>query len=228
MTYFISDIHGEYNLLNELLRLIGFSQNDELIVVGDMIEKGEDSVAVVQFIRKLKNAKCIIGNHEYAFLKRYWALLRESPNNFDLVLKKLQKTFNDGYKLTWDDIDWMESLPYFIETDEYIAVHAGVPLDGDGRIEALIDAKPEFLLYDRNFKNNTYIAKDQKPVFFGHTPVRYLTGTDEIRVVTKTAKPPKRFNEIQKIHLDTGAYLSGVLGCYCLEENLCYYVQKDA
>ncbi len=105
MTYFISDIHGEYKLLNELLRLINFSQNDKLIVAGDMIEKGEDSVAVVQLLRKL-NAKCVIGNHEYGFLKRYWALLRESQNNFDSVLKQLQNVLSDGYKLTWGATAW--------------------------------------------------------------------------------------------------------------------------
>ena len=71
MTYFVSDIHGEYDLFLKLLDKIGFSDSDVLYVLGDMIDKGEKSVKTVDFIRREPNIKAILGNHEYDFLKYY-------------------------------------------------------------------------------------------------------------------------------------------------------------
>ena len=56
MTYFISDIHGEYELFCRLLDKIKFSDNDVLIVLGDMIDKGNESIRVLKKIYPLDNA----------------------------------------------------------------------------------------------------------------------------------------------------------------------------
>ena len=64
MTYFISDIHGEYDLFVKLMRHVGFCSKDKLIVLGDIVDKGQDSVKLLKLIKSLPNARCIIGNHE--------------------------------------------------------------------------------------------------------------------------------------------------------------------
>ncbi len=116
MTYLTSDIHGEYDLFIKLLQRIKFSSKDEMIICGDIIDKGQDSVKLLKLIKSFPNFRCIIGNHEYAFLKHYWAIMQNSPDNFDEVLKKLQDYFPyDGKLLDWDTVDWLESLPYYIE-----------------------------------------------------------------------------------------------------------------
>lgn len=38
-TYFVSDIHGEYDLFMRLLDEIKFSSDDEMIICGDAIDK---------------------------------------------------------------------------------------------------------------------------------------------------------------------------------------------
>ena len=67
MNYFISDIHGEYDLFARLLEKIKLSGSDNLFVLGDMIDKGNDSIKVLKELYSMKNAFCILGNHEYDF-----------------------------------------------------------------------------------------------------------------------------------------------------------------
>ena len=76
MLYIISDIHAEYDLFLKLLAKIQFSPNDILYVCGDIIEKGKHSIKLAKYISQMPNVKCILGNHEYAFLKYYWGLCR--------------------------------------------------------------------------------------------------------------------------------------------------------
>ena len=114
MTYIISDIHGEYELLLELIDKIGFSDRDLLYVGGDMIEKGDGSCRVLELLRDRPNVRCILGNHEQAFLDYYHRLMRTSED-YEWVLSELKKFLGtDGELLTWDTVDWLEALPYYI------------------------------------------------------------------------------------------------------------------
>ena len=58
MTYVISDIHAEYDLFMRLLDRIKFSDSDVLISCGDIIEKGNDSVRLLKFVKNMPNARC--------------------------------------------------------------------------------------------------------------------------------------------------------------------------
>ena len=170
MKYVISDIHGEYELFRSLLNYINFSSEDSLYICGDIIDKGPQSVRLAKYVSELKNVHCIIGNHEFAFLKYYQSILKASPEDFDAVLKKLQAYFlEDGHLLDWDLMDWFESLPVYIEEDEFICVHAGIPVDESGYLLLLSQVDIEQLVHDRSFKNPNAIHKSPKCVFFGHT-----------------------------------------------------------
>ena len=230
MIYCVSDIHAEYKLFLRLLEKIKFSDSDKLIVCGDIIDKGQDSVRLLKFISKMTNATCINGNHEYTFLKLYAGLMRESPHDFDYVLKKLQEYFpNDGHLLDWETVDWIEKRPYYIEEEEYICVHAGVPLDGNNRILPLEKATREQLVYDRNFKSPNLEIRGSKCVLFGHTPTSYLlNGESKIIAYRRSGadKDGRKINDYYKIHLDTGTWLDGVLGCFCINNCRVYYVNK--
>lgn len=87
MLYFASDIHAQYDLFLALLKRIGFSEKDEMIICGDIIEKGPDSLRLAKFVFSQPNIRCILGNHEYSFLKYYDVLMAQSPDDFDGVLK---------------------------------------------------------------------------------------------------------------------------------------------
>ncbi|PTP42746.1 metallophosphoesterase [Vibrio splendidus] len=62
--YFIGDIHGEYNLIEALLKYVNFSvKDDRLFSVGDLCDRGKDSVACIE-LSKEKWFHPVIGNHE--------------------------------------------------------------------------------------------------------------------------------------------------------------------
>lgn len=229
MTYFISDIHGEYDLFVKLVRHVGFCSKDELIVLGDIVDKGQDSVKLLKLIKSLPNARCILGNHELAFLKYYWSLMKDSPNDYDQVLKKLQEYFSgDGELLDWDTVDWLESLDFFIEGQNYICVHAGIPLDNEGNLLPLNKATKEQLVYDRTFKDPNVLPKGGKCVLFGHTPTSYITNKPEILTYKREGTKGSSLSDYYKIHLDCGVWLYGQLGCFCEDTCQSYYVNRKA
>lgn len=229
MIYVIADIHGEYDLLVKLLEKINFSSGDELYVCGDMIDKGKYSVSTLKLLSSMSNVHCILGNHEYAFLKYYWSLLEECNGNYDAVLAELKDYFPfDGELLDWETIGWLESLPYYIEKDNFICVHAGIPITLGGKLEDLSKVEPEEFVCDRHFKDAKTIPITDKCIFFGHTPTSYIVGTPRI-IAYKNARRSDRtdVSRYAKIHLDLGVWLHGTLGCYCASDLTAYYVSND-
>ncbi|MBR2025412.1 MAG: metallophosphoesterase [Clostridia bacterium] len=163
MTYFASDLHGEYELFLSLLEKINFSDKDKMYVCGDIIEKGDGSLKLLNLISSMKNIHCILGNHDLNFLKYYHTIMEKSPTDFDIVLKSLREFFfNEDGVLTWDMVDYLEFLPLYIETEDFICVHAGVPIDENGYLKNLDNVTKEEFLFDRRFKGSNIIHKSQK------------------------------------------------------------------
>lgn len=221
MIYCVADIHGEYDLFCQLLQKINFCDSDTMIICGDMIDKGKQSVELLQKIRLMPNVKCIVGNHEYDFLKYYRSLMQASPTDFDETLVRLQHYFPyDGHFLDWETVDFIESLPYFIEERDFICVHAGVPLDQNGAVQPLDFARVEQLVYDRTFKDAEVVPRQSKCVIFGHTPTNYVNQSGKIikykRTTTRTDS--NCICDYYKIHIDTGVFLNKVLGCLRVDD----------
>jgi len=65
----VGDIHGDYSLLRESLTRVNFDPvADTLICLGDMIDRGPDSVAVLDYLHGV-NAVRLLGNHEHLMLE---------------------------------------------------------------------------------------------------------------------------------------------------------------
>ncbi len=228
-TYFISDIHAHYDLFIKLLNKINFSKNDNMIILGDIIDKGDNSIKMIKFVRNNPNIKMILGNHEYSFLQEYHNLMKnfKDGDNINLILEKLQNYFpNESEKLDWDDIDYLDSLPYFIETENYICVHAGVEIDLNDNIKPLNKTDINYFLYDRTLKSSSFIPKINKTILFGHTPCYYENSTGTfIKTPRQEIKSAKLFKDYSKIQLDTGVYLTNMLGTLRLEDMQEIYVK---
>jgi bis(5'-nucleosyl)-tetraphosphatase (symmetrical) len=114
---FCGDIHGCIDEFNELLRKLKYDpQVDRLILLGDLIDRGPDSVAVVTKAREMK-LECLMGNHEHKFVKWF----RSQGTRVDVYDRK------DYYgQLSDQDITYIHDMPTYIELDNVIAVHAGL------------------------------------------------------------------------------------------------------
>ncbi|MBQ7712695.1 MAG: metallophosphoesterase [Clostridia bacterium] len=83
MRYALSDPHGEYDLFRKLLNEIDFGETDEMIVLGDVIDKGRESVRLLRYVLSQPNITLLIGNHEYDFLKYYHGVMSRLEDGFD-------------------------------------------------------------------------------------------------------------------------------------------------
>lgn len=224
----MSDIHGEYRLFRKLLDTIGFCENDIMFLLGDFIDKGKDTVKLAKYIMSVPNIKAIIGNHEHYYLSCYQSLMRElrDGDNADTVLKKLQLFFpEDTECMTWEAVDYIEGLPWYIETDAFICVHAGVGLDGAGQIIPMAKQDLNCLVFDRQFADGSVVPQNGKPVLFGHTPCNYQNGTGRIIKTPRKGRSPES-NQIQdfaKIQLDNGVSYTRILGALRLEDMREFY-----
>jgi hypothetical protein len=119
-TLIFGDVHGCLDELKALLETLLYDASlDRLIFVGDLINKGPSSYEVLKFVHQL-GAEVVVGNHELSLLKYI-------------------KTGCDGQFPVWDNLlnemgsdretllSWISSWPYFIEEDEFIVVHGGLP-----------------------------------------------------------------------------------------------------
>ena len=168
MTYCISDIHGYYELFLRLMDKIKFGGGDTLYVLGDIVEKGPDSIRLAKLLFSMPNAVCIMGNHEYDFLKFCRGLMR-ATRDFDSVFTSLRAYFTDGELLDWETVDNFDLLPFYAETEDFIGVHAGVPVV-EGKLTHPSEATSEQLVYDRRFKDPDVLPKGGKCVFSAIRP----------------------------------------------------------
>lgn len=116
-TIFCGDVHGCIDEFNELINKLNYNQKeDRLILLGDLIDRGPDSVAVVTKAREME-LECLRGNHEDKYVKWF----RSQGTKIDVYdTKSYYSQFSD------QDITYIHNMPLYIETDTVIAVHAGL------------------------------------------------------------------------------------------------------
>ena len=172
--YAIGDIHGCSKTFNELLNKIGLNDGDELYLLGDYIDRGPDSKGVIDTIFRLKESgyqvSCLRGNHEQMLLDALFIGDNQDLDNW----------VNNGGKETLQSFDFknakiippqyvafFEALPFYIETEDLILVHAGLnfkvknPLKD---LESMLWIRNWYSLIDTEWLNN-------RTIIHGHTPI---------------------------------------------------------
>ncbi len=66
MTYAISDLHGCYKSWLALLREIQFADEDQIYVLGDIVDRGPEPMLLLQDMMVRTNVYPIVGNHDFA------------------------------------------------------------------------------------------------------------------------------------------------------------------
>ena len=119
-TYAIGDVQGCFDELQRLLKKIAFNPSvDRLWFVGDLVNRGPKSLAVLRFVRSLgERAVTVLGNHDLHLVA---AVLSGDVRRKD--------TFQDV--LDADDRDelvaWLRRRPLLHVEDGFVLVHAGLP-----------------------------------------------------------------------------------------------------
>jgi len=120
-TYAIGDLQGCYSELESLLSKIRFNpQQDQVWFVGDLVNRGPQSLATIQFVRSLGNAaKCVLGNHDVHLIACYCGVQTCKPKSS--LNQILQHEDVDNI------INWLRQQPllYTDPTLKWTMVHAG-------------------------------------------------------------------------------------------------------
>lgn len=69
--YFVGDIHGNYDLYNRTLREFGITDNDVVISVGDVIDRGNKNARCLFEFLLHENRHMVLGNHEDMMVRSY-------------------------------------------------------------------------------------------------------------------------------------------------------------
>jgi bis(5'-nucleosyl)-tetraphosphatase (symmetrical) len=118
--YVISDVQGCHFSFLDLLDSISFNKkNDQLIFVGDLVNRGKNSRKFIKwcFANRL-TIKSVLGNHDLHFLAVFFGI--KKLNNSDTLSKLLKSKDVDNY------VDWLLSLPLALRFDDCLIVHAGI------------------------------------------------------------------------------------------------------
>lgn len=119
-TYVIGDVHGCYTELMALLERVAFDpSNDKLLFVGDLVNRGPQSLQTLRFVRGLgSSAVTVLGNHDLHLLAVYYGIrpLDKNPT----LLPVINAPDAD------DLIHWLQQQPLLVQHNRYIQVHAGI------------------------------------------------------------------------------------------------------
>ncbi len=206
----IGDIHGCLDKLEELIGKIPVDyQKDQLVFLGDYIDRGKDSREVVDFVISLKNKFSnivyLMGNHEFMFLNFLDGAEEELylANGGRYTLQDYDIVFADSpeeriKKVPARHLQFYQSLLPYYETEHYLFVHAGL-MPGLEPAEQKID---DLVWVRREFIDSFYDFG--KTVVFGHT---------------RFGRP---LIEKNKIGIDTGAVYGAQLTCIELPAKIIY------
>lgn len=120
-TYAIGDLQGCFNELEELLSKIKFDpRNDQVWFVGDLVNRGPQSLQTIQYIRRLgDSAQCVLGNHDIHLIACHAGIQKCKPNSS--LSQILDCNEAD------DIIHWLRHQPLLhVDTQlNWVMVHAG-------------------------------------------------------------------------------------------------------
>lgn len=186
----VGDVHGHHLTLQALTERLDLSENDWVVFLGDLIDRGPDSFTVVEIVKQHPRFVSVTGNHEAMMVQHFHRHAIERPNHevalwyrnggAETVFAYEQAHMNVNgeedtdamYARVAEHTEWMASLPSHIVLDQWRLVHAGY---APGR--ALDEQSNDEYLWIRDaFHRAKQPVDSKRTVVFGHTPTAGLPG----------------------------------------------------
>ena len=227
MTYVISDIHGNTKALDDILNQINLQPEDNLYILGDVIDRNPGGIAIIQKIMNTNNMYMLLGNHEILMLNALGHHLFDVPDVDDKYY--LDWWYKNGGEITHKEfnnlnqedqtkiIKYLLDLPVDIELTikkkKFVLCHAGYSL----MAAALGYNKYYYCTWNRDISHFHVFSKIK--FIFGHTP------TSNFNFINSNPMQIVKF--ANAIDIDTGAAYVNTdgarLACLRLEDMKEYY-----
>jgi serine/threonine protein phosphatase 1 len=212
--FVIGDVHGCKKELDSLISRLPLTRGDNIIFLGDYIDRGPDSKGVIDTIIQLSqtyNVITLMGNHEQMFLDFFEN--KNTPEAGAFLYNGGTATlasYSDDvgrYEFPEGHLNFLKNLKLYFETEDHFFVHAGIPNLSIQELKEDTASHVEEVLWVREtFLNSTY--KWDKTIVHGHTPVLNPTVNDT------------------RINVDTGCVYDGKLTAIELPEKIIYSIPK--
>lgn len=117
----VGDVQGCLPELRQLLKQADFrSDRDEVWFVGDLVNRGPDSLGTLRFVRSLgDNARVVLGNHDLHLLAVAFGGSRKLRDD-DTLDEILNATDRESL------MEWLVSRPLAVREGSDLMVHAGI------------------------------------------------------------------------------------------------------
>jgi bis(5'-nucleosyl)-tetraphosphatase (symmetrical) len=173
MHYLIGDLQGCCDAFERLLAEIGFSPSrDSLTVLGDLVSRGPQSLAVLRRMRALgAAAEALLGNHDLHLLAVAEGVRPEHRSD------TLREVLDAPDREAW--IEWVRARPLALERHGWLCVHAGVAPAWTAFKTLALAAEVEAMLRGPDLAGFL-------PRMYGNQPARWdeaLDGNDRWRFV---------------------------------------------
>ena len=173
MHFLIGDLQGCRTALERLLAEIGFSPSrDRLHVLGDLVNRGPDSLGVLKRLHALGDAASfLLGNHDLHLLALAAGV--RPPHRTDTLQQILDSPERDAW------LEWLRQGRLADSAHGWLLVHAGVLPQWDAEQTLALAGEVEALLRSDEFE--AFL-----PRMYGNAPTRWddtLQGDDRWRVV---------------------------------------------
>lgn len=200
MQYVISDLHGDLDSFKSILEKIQFQNTDEMFVLGDVIDRGDESIKLLFELMSYGNIFPILGNHEFMFIQCVRKLPLESTiDDFVTYLDEedimnLSMWISNGGRSTFEQYLALEPerkeiildyLDEFVSYDQisiggstYVLTHSGI-MNFDPHKDLEEYATSDFLFF-RPEQTTQFYA--DKTVIFGHTPTPSLNADESATI----------------------------------------------
>lgn len=176
MIYLVGDLQGCCKPLERLLQTIDFSPSrDQLYVLGDLVNRGPDSLGVLQRLRSLEGAAtCLLGNHDLHLLAVAHGVRK--PHRSDTLEPILSTPERDEW------LGWLRQQRLAVHEQGWLMVHAGVVPQWDAAQTVALAGEVETLL--RSPEVGEFLT-----LMYGNEPARWddsLQGVDRWRCVVNS------------------------------------------
>ena len=162
-TLVIGDIHGCYDELQDLLDAAGLSADDQIIAIGDLVNRGPYPDRVLRLFQK-NNHRSLMGNHEFKNIRAYRGEMEPTLSQL-LTRWQLKSHYVEA-------IHFMRELPLYLDLPDALLVHAY--LEPDVPLEEQEDRILLGTMGATRYLANTYdqpwytYYKGDKPLIVGH------------------------------------------------------------
>ena len=173
MIYLIGDVQGCSGPLDHLLSVVDFSPSrDHLYLLGDLVNRGPDSLGVLRRLRALEgSATSLLGNHDLHLLAVAQGVRKAHRSD------TLDDILNAPDRDAW--LDWVRQQRLAVQAHGWLMVHAGVVPQWTAEQTVALAGEVEALL--RGPDLHDFLVQ-----MYGNEPARWdetLQGADRLRCV---------------------------------------------